>query len=109
MTYVLIVEVPRDLVGVVMKHPGIRVLFGPRRDTGGYGLAPGERGGDTGAVLPMLLTYKRAAEVLCISPSKVKQLVASGELRTVAIGASKRVPVSEVERFVTDRLEAEAS
>jgi excisionase family DNA binding protein len=58
---------------------------------------------------PLLLTYAQVAQMLRISLSKVKELVRTGQLKTIAIDSSKRVPVSDVHRFVVDRLEQEAS
>lgn len=51
----------------------------------------------------MLLTVKKAAELLCLGTSKVNQLIASGELRSVKIGKSRRVDISDVEAFINSK------
>ena len=99
----------RHFATVLLGHPGIRVLFGPQRATDGYAPTTDDGGQDNGSVQRLLLNYQETGHALGISTSKVKQLVGTGQLRTVAIGASKRVPVSEVEEFVVRQLEAEAS
>jgi len=47
-----------------------------------------------------LLKVEEAALRLGIGRSKVYDLIASGELRSVRIGASRRLPVSEVKGFI---------
>jgi len=44
------------------------------------------------------------AERLLLSRSKTYELIAAGELRAVRIGRARRVPESEVERFVAVRM-----
>lgn len=87
------VEVGRHFASVLIGHPAIRVLFGPQRATDGYVAATADGGQDNGSVPPLLLNYTQTGQALGISTSKVKQLVATKQLRTVAIGASKRAPV----------------
>jgi hypothetical protein len=65
--------------------------------------------GHAGGVEKLLLNYGEVADSLGISESKAKELAAFGILRAVSIGASKRVPVAELQRFVSAQLEAEAS
>jgi excisionase family DNA binding protein len=45
---------------------------------------------------PVLLTIEEAARTLRISRTVVWQLIKSGELRSVKIGASRRVPVAAI-------------
>lgn len=55
---------------------------------------------------PLLLSIPEAAQLLGIGRSKTYELVATGELATVRIGRSVRVPRTAVEEFV-DRLMGE--
>ena len=71
--------------------------------------ATDDGGRDNGSVQPLLLNYTQTGQVLGIGTSKVKQLVATKQLRTVAIGASKRVPMSEVEEYVARQLQDRVS
>ncbi len=48
----------------------------------------------------LLLKVETAADRLSIGRSKAWELVSAGELRTVRIGRSVRVPATEVEAFV---------
>lgn len=48
----------------------------------------------------LLLTPESAAEVLSVGRTKVYQLLASGELRSVRIGKCRRVPMSAVVELV---------
>jgi excisionase family DNA binding protein len=48
----------------------------------------------------LLLTPEQAAELLSISRSKLYELIARGELDSVRIGASRRVPTAALEDFV---------
>ena len=54
----------------------------------------------------LLLTPREAAEVLSVSRSKLYQLLAAGELRSVRIDGCRRVAASELRRYV-ERLGAE--
>jgi len=55
---------------------------------------------------PMLLHVDEAGRILNLGRSKVWQLVASGELETVQIGRSRRVPLAALEAFI-ERLRRE--
>lgn len=55
----------------------------------------------------LLLTPEEAAEVLSIGRTKVYALIAEGELVSVRIGNSRRVPLDAVNEFI-ERLEGEA-
>jgi excisionase family DNA binding protein len=47
-----------------------------------------------------LLSVEEVARALRLGRSKTYELIASGELETVHIGRSVRVPVDAIERFV---------
>ena len=54
---------------------------------------------------PLLLKRSQAEKILGVGPSKLKEIISRGELREVAIGPrGKRVPLSELERYVSERL-----
>jgi len=58
---------------------------------------------------PALLTRRQACAKLSIGLSRYKCLVAAGCLREVAIGErGRRLPLSEVDRFILERLETAA-
>ena len=46
------------------------------------------------------------AEILGLGKSKVYELVQSGAIKTVYVGRARRIPTSEIDRFV-ERLEQE--
>lgn len=50
----------------------------------------------------LLLTAKEAADALGIGRSKVYELIMSGELESVRIGGSRRVPVEALRDFVNE-------
>jgi excisionase family DNA binding protein len=52
----------------------------------------------------LLLRMDEAAGALAVSKSHLERMVARGELRTVQIGRGRRVPASEVERWVGERM-----
>lgn len=58
--------------------------------------------------LPLLLTVEQTSRKLHIGRSRVFELIATGELRSLSIGRSRRIPTAECERFITARMEAEA-
>jgi excisionase family DNA binding protein len=49
----------------------------------------------------LLYDTREAARLLSISRTKVYELMASGELASVRIGRSRRIPAEELRRFVT--------
>ena len=51
----------------------------------------------------LAVTYGEAAKSLGVCERAVWQLVKDGELRAVRIGRSVRIPVTELNQFVTDR------
>ena len=48
----------------------------------------------------MLMTVPEAAKVLSVSPATAWSLVGRGELASVKIGKSRRVPVSAIGEFI---------
>ena len=48
----------------------------------------------------LLLTPEQAAESLAICRTKVYDLMATGQLDSVRIGTSRRIPVAALEEFV---------
>ena len=50
-----------------------------------------------------LMTIPQAGEALHLSKSTLARLVAKGEIRTIAIGRSRRITESELARFVAAR------
>ena len=52
------------------------------------------------SVEKLLLKPEEAAEVLSIGRSKVYELIGTGELASVRIGASRRVPAEDLVEFV---------
>jgi excisionase family DNA binding protein len=60
------------------------------------------------AGMPKLLTMESAAQALSISRATAYELARRGQLRTIAIGRSRRVTEAEIERFIASR-EAEAA
>lgn len=56
----------------------------------------------------LLVTVGEAAELLSLGRSLTYQLVMMGEIPSLKVGRARRVPVSALERFVEERLAAEA-
>jgi excisionase family DNA binding protein len=59
---------------------------------------------DTPGYGRLLVTIQEAAVALGLGRSTVYELVAGGELESVTVGRARRIPVRELEEFVT-RLE----
>jgi excisionase family DNA binding protein len=57
----------------------------------------------------LLLRPTEAAQALGISRSKFYELLARREIRGIHIGTSLRVPIAELERYIAERLDREAS
>ncbi|KUP97315.1 helix-turn-helix domain-containing protein [Thermobifida halotolerans] len=55
----------------------------------------------------LLLTVPEAARVLAISRSKLYELLASGAVRSLRIGGSRRIPVSALDDYVSGLLDQE--
>jgi excisionase family DNA binding protein len=49
----------------------------------------------------LLLTPEEAAQVLSVGRSKVYELIGGGQLQSVRIGGSRRIPVTAIETFVS--------
>ena len=54
----------------------------------------------------MALTYHEAAERLALCERTVWGLVRCGKLKAARIGRSVRIPVSEIERFLSESVQA---
>jgi excisionase family DNA binding protein len=55
------------------------------------------------AVMPLLLTVNQAAQMLGIGRSTLYELIDAGEIRSVKVGASRRIPLKAVHEYI-DRL-----
>lgn len=55
----------------------------------------------------LLLTVDEAAHQLGIARSHLYLLVMHGEIASVKLGRSRRIPVAALERFIVERLEEE--
>ncbi|KKL85469.1 hypothetical protein LCGC14_1954430 [marine sediment metagenome] len=55
---------------------------------------------------PLLLTTKAAAARLSLAESTLRSLLASGEIESIAIGRSRRIPADALDAYV-QRLRAE--
>ncbi|WP_072689369.1 helix-turn-helix domain-containing protein [Rhodococcus marinonascens] len=53
-----------------------------------------------------LLTIPQTMEALSLGRSKVFELIESGEIRSVKIGRSRRIPMSAINEYI-ERLESE--
>ncbi len=58
---------------------------------------------DAWPIMPLLLTVNQAADLLGMGRSTLYELLDAGELRSVKRGASRRIPLKEVHRYI-DRL-----
>jgi excisionase family DNA binding protein len=54
---------------------------------------------------PLLYRVEDAAELLDLSRTKVYELCASGQLTSVKIGKSRRIPAQALEAFIADLTE----
>ena len=52
----------------------------------------------------LLLSSREAAKRLCISERTLWTLTDRGEIRCIRMGAAKRYPISELERFIERKL-----
>ena len=50
----------------------------------------------------LLLKVPEVMARLAVGQTKVYELMSSGELRSVKVGRSRRVPTDELERFIAD-------
>ncbi len=76
------------------------------RVSGDQPLRRGDDPADTAPMPPLALSYVDAGRLLDVSESTVKRLVVAGQLRAIDVGRSRRVPVSEVERYIARQLGA---
>jgi excisionase family DNA binding protein len=63
----------------------------------------GQAAGDAPG-LPQLLRVPQVAQQLALSRSRVEQLVAAGEIRSLRIGRSRRIPIEALMEFIEARL-----
>jgi excisionase family DNA binding protein len=52
---------------------------------------------------PKLMRMARAAEVIGVSRTRIYELAAAGEIPTIRIGSSLRVPVAALDRWIEER------
>lgn len=57
-------------------------------------------------IVPGYMTTKEAADYLDIQPSRVRQLVIAGKLRSEKIGQSHLIPFADVQKYKAERTNA---
>lgn len=57
------------------------------------------RGRHDQTVEAMAVTYSGAAQALSVSKRSITRMIQRGELRTVTVGTSKRIPITELDRL----------
>lgn len=60
------------------------------------GVEPGQ------ALAPMLVDVRTAAQLMACSRSFLYELIAAGQLPTVKLGRSRRIPVDELRRYIAE-------
>lgn len=53
-----------------------------------------------GPISPRAVKYETAAQILEVSMSTIKRLVADGRLDAIALGGSKRIPIASIDALV---------
>lgn len=62
------------------------------------------------AVVRLALSPTEAAKALSVSRITIWRLIERGELKTFHVSARcRRIPVSEIERYIAERLESESA
>jgi excisionase family DNA binding protein len=61
--------------------------------------------GDGVVLMPLLLTVEEAARLLSIGRPKMWRLAMSGEVLSVKIGGSRRIPKSAIEDYIRQLLD----
>jgi excisionase family DNA binding protein len=51
----------------------------------------------------MLLRVEKAAEMLSLSRAATYQLIRTGDLPSIVIGRSRRVPLAQLEQWISER------
>jgi excisionase family DNA binding protein len=53
----------------------------------------------------LVVTVSEAASMLGISRAKIYPMILSGEIRSLKIGRSRRIPAREIESFIEQQLQ----
>jgi excisionase family DNA binding protein len=59
--------------------------------------------------LRLLLRPEEAAHAIGVSRARFYQLLATGEVKSIKVGRSRRVPVAELTRWVSDEVERQTA
>jgi excisionase family DNA binding protein len=59
--------------------------------------------------LRLLLRPEEAAHAIGLSRARFYQLMATGQIRSIKVGRSRRVPVAELSRWVIDEVEKQTA
>jgi excisionase family DNA binding protein len=59
----------------------------------------------TPTIEPLLINVEEAARMLGLGRSTVYELIASGEMPSVTIGAARRIPLAALKAWVDERIQ----
>ena len=57
---------------------------------------------------PVLVTVNRAAELLSVGRTRVFALIGTGELDSIKVGGSRRIPTAAIQRYVDAQLQEQS-
>jgi excisionase family DNA binding protein len=55
---------------------------------------------------PRVLSLSRVAKELGVCPATARKIIARGDLRSIRVGHQIRVPISELDRYITGEQES---
>jgi excisionase family DNA binding protein len=65
--------------------------------------------GESGASARLLLRVEEGAKLLDISRARLYTLLSEGQIKSIKIGRSRRIPLSEIQRWIASEMEQQTA
>jgi excisionase family DNA binding protein len=108
-TYLVVVVTDPEGLALLRRHPRYSIRFAAQNGTDVQTSGATRTGSDSGQVERLALKVPEAEQSIGVSERKVRELIASGELRAFHVDRSVRVRTSDLEQYLSRLVEAEAS
>jgi excisionase family DNA binding protein len=92
------------MTGSVARSPRKPTVLGPRLSHGASDAAASEAEALDSVPVPLAVSPRKAAQYLDVGHDAIYQLLRQGRLRSVKLGRRRLIPMTELQRFLSDEL-----
>jgi excisionase family DNA binding protein len=99
------IDGPSGMTGNAARSPGkLPTVLGPKLSHGARDAAAPEAEARDSVLVPLAVSPRKAAQYPDVGHDAIYQLLNQGRLRSVKLGRRRLIPMTELQRFLSDEL-----